>query len=161
MDGKIATIAGLIMAVVIAGILIGNVLPVGMNAINEDRTDTHDMAESETIEVATNLNATLDDVEDSSGDINLTLKDTTTGSTYTVTDLAVGSNETKSIGDLGDVTVYNEEQIDNGNSTVMFEFSNDFGWSESTQSVYSILGIFLIVAILTALAGWAVKAFRT
>lgn len=34
------------------------------------------------------------------------------------------------------------------------------GWTSAEQSIYEVLGIFLVLAILVAFAGWAITAFR-
>lgn len=157
MNKKVNTILGLVLAVVIAGMLIGYVFPIGMNAMNEPQSSTYTMSEGETVEVATNLNATLDNVNDTNDDVNLTLTSVDSGTTYTVSTLSTGDNTTVST-DLGDVTVYNVENVNSTTAKLKFETSPDFGWDDSTQSIYGIFGIFLILTVLMALAGWAVKS---
>lgn len=38
--------------------------------------------------------------------------------------------------------------------------ANTTGWASNEQAIWDVLGIFLVLVIMIALAGWAITAFR-
>jgi len=153
-------LVGVVIAVAIAFILIGHIMPIGISGMEDSKTDTYTLAESEVITDLANTNITLDDVEDSSGDINLTIEDTTTGTTYSIDNLAVDSESTKTVGDLGDITVKNVDQVSNTEAEIDITHAVEYGWDSATQNVFGILSIFGVLVLLGVLAGWVIKTVK-
>lgn len=149
------TILGLILALVITGILIGYVFPIGMDAMHDTNTVEKDMTESSTYEITNELNSTLDDANGTNNYVNLTLT-LDNGDTYTVTNLDEGNSTVVSTS-AGDMTVKAVSVTSDTEATVSFEYDNDFGWDSSERSIYTILPLFLVLTILVALAGFVLK----
>lgn len=152
-------ILSLVIGLVIAGLVIGLVFPIGMNSLHSDTVSTNTLSDGETVNVEPYLNVTLNNVSDPDDTVNLTLNDTKNDVTYTVDNLALESSETVET-DLGNVTVKFTEKVSSTSAKIEVTTSSDFGWDDAEQDIYGILGIFLILAIIVALAGWAMKAYK-
>lgn len=156
---KAKGILTLVIGLVIAGLVIGLVFPIGMNSLHSDNVSTYTLDEGETVNAEPYLNITLDDVDDPGDTVNLTLNDTKNDATYTVTDLALNSSKEFDT-DLGNVTVKFTDKVDSTTAKIQVTTGSDFGWNESERSIYQVLGIFLILAIIVAIAGWAMQAYK-
>lgn len=150
------SILGLVLTLTIVGLLIGLVLPVGLNSMNEYNETEIAMGESSTYEVTNELNATLDDANTTNTYVNLTLT-LDNGDTYTIEKLDVGDTETvdTSAGELKVTAVSVDSEIE---ATVNFEYKDSFGWDSAERNIYGTFTIFILLVVLVVLAGIALKA---
>jgi len=146
-----------ILGVVIAGLMLGYVFPVGLNQVNEDPT----------------YSVTLDEGNEEvvQEGVNTTVTSSTAGSSATieVVDTQTGDNVTKTI-NVGDSAQY---ELDSGYVNVTVNSVNSgtpntvnadytveqgFAWSDGSRSIFQILGLFLVIVPLVVLAREAMRA---
>lgn len=149
---------GLVLGVVIAGLMLGYVFPIGLNQVNEDPTyEGVSIDEGEEVEIESALNASVtSSTADSDATIELT--DTETGDTSSQT-INEGDSATYELeSGTANVTV---NSVDSGTpNTVNADFTVDkgFGWDDGSQSIFGVLGIFLVLVPLIALTKMAMDA---
>lgn len=155
---KAKYILSLILTLVIAGILIGYVFPIGMNAMNETNTDTYTMSAGDTVNVTNDVTAYLININTSASPttLNMTVNDTDNGDSYSIDDLAEGDSVTLET-EQGDLEVAFASE-DSGDAEVEFTYANEFGWSGASRNIYGILGIFLILILLIMVTTLVFKA---
>lgn len=152
-------LVGLVIALTIGAILIGSVMPIGINAVENDTnslTQTTGVTNTNTL-VDGKLNATVDSITVS----------TTDSATITITDLSQDpdqsisqsiDNQTSATYSFssGDVTVELTDVDDSttpSTATYTVSYQSDFGWNDSTKSLWGLIPVFLILGALVLLAG--------
>lgn len=149
-------VMGAILAVVIAGILIGYVFPIGLDAANEDPSvnitqdvDTDYRVTGEVVSNVTNVSASGAD---------LTLNDTDTTESTSYTDLSAG--DTKTVSWQGGEITLEIISVDTGADTaeVKYDYPQDYGWSDGESQLFDILPIFLILVPLGVLAAYVMRS---
>jgi len=143
-----------VMAVVISGLLLGYVFPVGLDALNDDVTYDYSVDNQTTTEVVSGLELTVNGVTaDTSATIEL--NDTETGTTEEYT---INEGDTQAYTQLNqDVNV----TLDNATATTAtgtVSTETGYGWSDGSKSVYGALGIFLVLVPLVVMARLAMDA---
>lgn len=133
------------VGILVVGILVAFTLPIAINGMTDADSNTFNQSVGETVEVTNNLNAALDSSNATTGDITVTLNDTDVNSAKTLT-VSQGQNSTVSMPD-GDVTVYNQEARANS-ADIKYEYPKDYGWNNSSSSLYGLLPLFFVLAIL-------------
>lgn len=157
-NGKQMTqkVVALVLALVIGAILIGNVLPVGINATTEDSTINLTQDEgTEYVVVDGKLNSTVtgSDTTTDPDQTTIELKDVESGNTVSNT-VENGSTVTYSIGGesvnvtVNDVTSGTPSTVD-----VTYSVPPDYGWDDGTQSLWTLIPVFLVLGALVLLAG--------
>lgn len=149
---------GVIIALVIGGILIGYLLPVGIGAVNSPNnvTDTQDV--SSTYQLASGqINSTVTEVNDGSN-ATIELVHVADGTTVTNT-VDVSSSQSYALpgGDVN-VTVDSANAGTPGNATVTYEYQN-YGWSDGSTDLYNLLPLFFVLVPLVVVVGWAMQSF--
>lgn len=148
-----------ILGVVIAGIMLGYVFPVGLNSLNEDPTYNLTQEDNTQYQVQESLNSTV--TSSSSGtSATIQLTDTTTGATETQT-INVGESAEFNSLDGGYVNVTVDSVVDTGTAnetTADYQVEQGFGWSGGAQNIFGVLGIMLVLVPLIALAKSAMNA---
>lgn len=156
-------ILGIIMTLTIVGILIGLVFPVAMDGLNESVTDETTLTvggdeynvTSDMTAVAISINGTS-----SPDTVNITVNDTANDDSYKLTDLEEG-DETKLETELGDLNItVNSIDATADEVDVTFTHDKEFGWSSAGRSLYSILGVFLVIILLVVVSGLVLKASK-
>lgn len=151
----------IILGVVIAGLLLGYVFPVGLNAVNEDPTYTITSDESEEVNVQERLNATVtsSDTTTSPDQATIKLEDLQTGTTETQT-IENGSSAEYSTLEGGTVNVTVTDVTSGSPNTVTADYTVEqgFAWDDNSQTIFGVLGIFLVIVPLIVLAKIAMRA---
>lgn len=150
-EQKSQKIVGVVIVAVIAAVLLGSVLPVGVSAIVGDDgvTVTHEENTTETVKEghlsanATNINTSTDEVE-----LTLTYQD---DATEQVTLTGTGDNATVSF-DGYDVTATLNSVSSGPQATVHYGYPTSLGWPAAADSIFSSLVYFIILLPLGALA---------
>lgn len=157
-----SAILGVIIALMIGGVLIANLLPVGINEMQED--DTYNVTSGEGNEVVVidgKLNATVTSTTIGSPDTaTIELKNPDSGNTATntidngstVTYTLDGESLNVTLNDVNDSPTPNE-------SSYTVDVPPDFGWSDSSKTLWGLLPLFFVLVPLVVVAGWAMKAF--
>lgn len=156
LGGRTAGI-GVIVAVAVMAIIVGLVLPVGVDALMTDDSTTIDQEEGVEDTVTTHLNTTATTIDDTDNEVTVQLDDTDTGSTTTTT-VAEGTSETVTMeGEEITVTV---DSIDSSTTaTLTYDYPSWYGWGDGAQSLVQILDLIFILTILLVTVGWAVASF--
>lgn len=145
-------LVGLVIALTIGAILIGNVMPVGITETTAD--DTYNLTQDEGtkyVVVDQKLNST---VTASSAGASATIElEDADGSTVS-NSVNVGETVTYSIsGDEVDVTVNSVTSATPNVIDVTYDVPPDYGWDSASQSIWSLIPVFLILGALVLLAG--------
>lgn len=140
-----------VLGVVIAGILLGYVFPVGLDAANQDPTTNITQNVSKDYEVTNEVVSNVTGV--SSSGANITLNDTNTAESASYTDLSAG--DTKTVNWQGGDITLEVISVDTSANTaeVKYDYPADYGWSDSESQIFDILPIFLVLVPLAVLAG--------
>lgn len=151
----------LVVALTIGALITAFVLPVGIDAVVDDSTVTVNQTEAETIEVTEGLNATLDDVDDGNGDIDVTLNATDPGAgSATLTNISTGDNKTATL-EGETITVTNEKKLSNTNAEVTYAHPPDYAWSGGAQALWGILDVIIVLAVFMLLVGISLRAMNS
>jgi hypothetical protein len=148
---------GVIIALVIGGILIGYLLPVGIGAVNSPTNETLTQDVGSTYGIASGqINTTVTSVTDGT-DATVELEHVEDGTTESNT-VNVGSTTEYSLpgGDVN-VTVSEANSGTPGNATVTYEYS-EYGWSDGAKSLYGLMPLFLVLVPLVVVVGWAMRS---
>lgn len=155
---KVKAMVGVVLALVIAGVLVGYVLPIGINSVESPDTFNETQDVSVTYEVDAQLNSTVTSVNDG---VNATVElydessDTTTSQT-----IDVGSTASYDLpGGTVNVTVNSATAGSPDTASLTYEVPNDFGWDDGAQSIFGLIPLFLVLVPLVVVVGWAMKAF--
>lgn len=148
---------GVIIALVIGGILIGYLLPVGIGAVNSSTNETVDHEISVTEQIASGeVNATVTNVIDgASADVEL--EHVEDGTTVTNTVSVNTPTEFSLPGGDVNVTVQSASTGTPDTATVSYEYKN-YGWSDGSKSLYGLLPLFLVLVPLVVVVGWAMRS---
>jgi len=147
-----------ILGIVIAGLMLGYVFPVGLNAINEN--PTYDVTTEEGVQTQV------------SGPLDVNVTSSTAGSSATVELINTNTGDTESNSvNVGETVEYTQIEGGTANVTVNsvesgtpntiglgIETNTGFGWSGASQSIFSVIGIFLVIVPLVVLAREAMNA---
>lgn len=146
----------IILGIVVIGILLGYVLPIGIGAVTnptEEVTFTQDvntdvdinpLIVSNVTEVNDGVNATVE------------LTDSDTQSTTTAT-IDQGSTQTLTLeGNDIDVTV---DDTTATSATLTYVIPSDYGWDSGSQSLFGLIPLFLVLVAVIAVIGFAMDAF--
>lgn len=151
----------LVVALTVGALITAFILPIGIDAVVEDSTLTVNQTEAETIEVTEGLNATLDDVDDSTSDIDVTLNATAPGAgSATLTNISPGANATATL-EGETITVTNDKNISNTNAEVTYAYPPDYGWSGGAQALWGILDVIIVLAVFMILVGIAMRSMNS
>jgi hypothetical protein len=151
--GRLAKVAvAIVVALTVTGLLAAIMLPVALDGIEEDRSETITQDVSETVGVTTNIDSTLNSTNAG------------TNATYTVADgdsqetntIAVGSEATYNL-DGGNVDV-NVSEANSGNATATFTYSVEHGWSAGAQGIWGILAVIITLAVFLFVLGVSLAA---
>lgn len=156
-----AKIVGLVLALVIGAILIGNVLPVGINAVEQNQTTantTSQVGDTDTY-ASDRINVTIDSAASGTPDTaTITVEDTINGDTVQKT---VDNGTTASFSLTGGTVDVSVHDVDTAPSpsevTYQISYASDFAWDDSTKSLWALIPIFLILGALVLLAGITLK----
>lgn len=154
-------LVAVILGVVIAGVLLGTVFPIGLNQVNEDNTYNVTLENNTETTIQANLNATLTGAGESTTDTaTIKLEDTEDGSTESNTiDNGTTVSYTTLTGGTVNVTLNNvDTTVSPDIAEVTMDVPKDFAWDSGSKSIYSVFGIFLIIVPLIVLAKQALKA---
>lgn len=147
-----------VLGVVIAGLLLGYVFPVGLNAVNAPQEYSITQDESSEVVVQERLNSTV--TASSAGtSATIELKDTQTGTTESQS-INVGDTATYSTLEGGTVNV-TVDAVNSGTPNTInatYEVEQGFAWDDSSQTIFQLLGLFLVIVPLVVLARQAMKA---
>lgn len=153
---KAKSILMIVMTLAIAGIIIGYVFPIGLNAMHDTTENTLELEEKVESDVTNDMTIYVTNVNNTANWINATVNDTANGDTYTISELDVGNSTTFDT-KLGEIT-FSLDSVDSATEcTIIAEYGNDFGWSGASRNIYSILGIFLIITILIVIVSLVLK----
>lgn len=155
---KAKSMVGVIIALVIAGVLIGYVLPIGVGSVSTTENTTINQDVGTEYSVETQLNSTVTAVTDAT-DATVELTDLSAGGATTSNTVSVGSTTTYSLsgGDVN-VTVNSATSGTPGNASVTYEHPNDFGWSDGSQQLFGLVPLFLVLTPFVVVIGWAMKS---
>lgn len=148
-----------ILGIVIASILLGYVFPVGLNAVNDDPSYEVNLEQGNETVIQERLNATATDVNATSDEATIEVKDTQTGTTETQT-ISNGSTVQYNglEGGYVNVTVNSVNSGSPDNVDTTFVVEQGFAWSDASQRIFGVLGLFLILVPLIVLARQTMSA---
>jgi hypothetical protein len=154
---KVKAMVGVVLALVIAGVLIGYLLPIGVSSVESDETINQTQDVGTTYEVDAQLNSTVTSVTDGT-DATVELYDESSDTTVSKT-VAVGSTVNYQLpGGNVSVTVNEANSGTPGNASLTYEVPNDFGWDDGAQSLFGLLPLFLVLVPLVVVVGWAMRS---
>lgn len=136
----------LVVALMVGAIVAAFMLPIGIDALVEDSSTSVTQNQGETVNVTANLNSTLDDVDDTQNEINVTLRDSDSGETQTLQNIAEGSNKSTTINGET-VTVANDNVSDATTADITYEYPPEYGWGSGAKSLWAILDVIIVLAM--------------
>lgn len=146
-----------ILAVVIAGILIGYVFPIGLNAANSGGTANLTQDVNTQYDVTDSVVSNVTGV--SASGANFTVNDTDTAESASFTDVSAGNSKTLSWqGGTINVTVENVDTSAD-TATLKYEYPQTYGWDNAETDIYGLLPIFLVLVPLGVLAAFVMRSF--
>lgn len=137
---------GIAVGLLVVGLLAAFLLPTVISPYNDNATTTISQNEDTTYTVTSVVTTNVTNVNETAKEIDVTLKDTDSGTTKSITGLSEGSNSTVTLTD-GDITVTNQASSEAGNATVKYEYPNDYGWNGGTKSIYGTLPLFFVLGM--------------
>jgi len=132
-------------------------IPTIIDATAEDQTVSDTMTVGDTTELTDRLSVTLDDVNQSSGNINLTYINTQTQDKNQTT---VGETNTKMVTLSGETINATNEMVESTDSAIVTsEYPPMFGWSSGARTFFDhfplIMGMLAFaMAVGVVLVGW-------
>lgn len=150
----------LAVAVLVVAIMVAVTMPVALNNLSEPAsTSFTGVSEGNTVDVAAGLNATLDNVTNSTSPstINVTVTDTDTGSTSSVTNLDEGNSSTVTL-EGEDINVTNDNVSDGSTADFTVAYPIGYGWGSGAKSMFDLIPLFLMLAIVIFFVGIAMRA---
>jgi len=146
---------GLVVTLLVVGLIGATMLPIGINAITGDTTETITQDTSETVEVNAVLNSTLDSTNaGTNATYTLNVSD---GAEKTKT-IAVGTNKTFSF-DRGGVTV-NVSESNSGNATADFSAPKQFAYGDGARAMWGILDVIIVLGMFLFVISIALVGLR-
>lgn len=145
----------LTIALAVAGLITAFLLPIGINAIEEQEEQTFSNENaSGAVEVNGKLTANVTS-SSSSTSATIELNDTDTSGTTSNT-INVGSNTTYSLSN-GDVDVGVESATSTG-ATFNVTYDTDYAYSSGASSLWGILGLAIVLAVFLMMISMALGA---
>lgn len=155
--GNLAKFAiAVVIALTVAGLLAAVILPVALDEIEEDRTDTITQDVGTTENVTAVFDTTLD-ATDTGGDNATYTLDDTEGSSETNT-VDNGTTTTFSL-DSGDVDV-TVDDVQSDSATATYTYSTTHGWSAGATGLWGILALVIVLTVFLFVLGVALKAME-
>lgn len=147
-----------VLGVVVTGLMLGYVFPVGLNAVNENPTYDVTLEEGTQQQIKGELSATVTS-STAGSDATVELENTDTGDTESQT---INEGETATYTNLdGGVVNVTVVSVTSGTPNTVdaeIEPETGFGWSQGSKSVFGVLGLFLVLVPLVVLAREAMNA---
>lgn len=145
-------VAGLIVALAVAALITALVLPIGIDAIENDKTSDLDLDTNDEVEVKGGLNATLEDTTaDTSADINLSTDSDSESKT-------VNEGETEDYTVDGETLSVGVEDAGSDSAEFNVTYPLDFGWDSGASGLWGILAIIVVLAVFLMFIGIALSA---
>lgn len=143
---------GIVVALLVAGLLVGVLFPVAINAISGPADTTVSQDTGETYQLSgPDLNATLDEVTEDT-EATYTIETETDSETVTVN---LDETETATVdGYEVDVT---PTEIGTDSATTQYEYPRTYGWGGSASAMWGILPIMIVLAALLMFVQMAVR----
>jgi len=153
LDNGMKIVVGLMVFALVLAVL----GPMAINAYHTPSSSTYNQTENNQVQVVSGLNSNVSSVSDSgTKTVSLTLNETATGNTKTVSSLAEGNNTTVTFSRGGDVTVSFLNKTSNTSAKIQYEYPDDFGWSSGSQALYGLVPLFIILGGVL----WVVKKVK-
>lgn len=144
----LAIVIGLAVTALVAGLLV----PIGINELNDDQTQTVTQSTGDTENLTASLDATLDSVDTGGDNATYTLSDGSSTATNTVDN---GTTTTFSL-DGGSVDV-SPQDVSSGQATTTYSYAKDFGWSSGGSAMWGLLDMVIVLAVFLMVLGIAIK----
>lgn len=136
-----------VVAIVILGLVAAMFFPVLYDASQEPETETTAQTQGERITLKAPLESELDSVNETSGNVTVSLYNTDTGAVVTATNISEDSNETVVLG--GDtITIRNNGVTSTDTASITYEFPVDIGWPDTAKSLLDNILLFLLFVLL-------------
>lgn len=133
----------LVVALLVAGLLSSFLLPVAIDAMVDDETQTITQNTSETVTLSEpDLNATLDSTDTTGDNATYTIA---AGNSSTTTTVDNGTNTTVTV-DGTDVTIAPQD-INTGDATTEYTYPTTYGWGNGAGAMWAIIPLMLVLAI--------------
>lgn len=152
--GRMSRIAiSFVLALLVAALVAAVVLPIGINAVVDDRSETVLNQSNDSTEAITPvLDAALEETNaDTNATYNLTVGDDSVTNT-----IAEGSDADYSLN--GQTVNVNVSNVEADNASATFEYPVELGWSSGTQSMWGILDVVIVLAVFLFVFGIALAA---
>lgn len=143
------------IGVLVFGILVAFLLPISIGGMAENNSDEYNQTAGNTIEITSHLEGTVNTVDNTNGNIDVTLNDTKENIQKTVT-IGEGTNTTVSMPD-GDIIVHNHEQFTDS-ARVEYEYPQEYGWSGGASALWGLLPLFFVLTIVLFVVAKARKS---
>ena len=159
MAGRMGAIVALMVALFVGVLVAAFLAPVAIDAMESDGSESFtDVSSGESVEFADGWNVTLDNVDDTDNEIDVTVNNTDGGS-ESITGLSVGDNATVIV-DGEEITV-TADSIDSASSaSFTVDYPTDLTWSGGASSLWSVTVIAIVLALFLAFIGLAMRASR-
>lgn len=155
---KVKAMVGIIIALVIGGVLIGYLLPIGVSSVNTPATVNQTQDVGTTYQLKSGLiNSTVNSVVDATS-ATITLEDTESGTTEQNTVNVDSTTEYTLQGGNVNVTVNSASSGTPGTAEISYEIPNDYGWGDGAQGLFGLLPLFIVLVPLIVVVGWAMKS---
>lgn len=151
----------IVMTLAVVGLLAAFLAPVAINELEANETTTLDQDSNQTYDVNAKLTSNVTDYETGTTDnATVVLNDTRTTSTTTKT-IDNGTTADFSL-DGGTVTV-GVEQVDDTvtpeTGTLNYTYAKDYAYSDGASSVWGLLGLAIVLALVVYLVGLGTNVF--
>lgn len=143
-----------ILAVVIAGILLGYVFPVGLGAYSGPDTAEMNSTVGQDVKITSDLYQNVNNIDDTTGEATVVLEDRDTGESETLT---LQEGDTQSIGFSNGNIEVSADEVGTDYAVITYTHPTDYGWSGGESALFGVLGIFLVLVPLGVLAGYVMK----
>jgi archaellum component FlaG (FlaF/FlaG flagellin family) len=133
----------LVVALLVAGLMSSFLLPVAIDAMVADESQTITQNTTETVTLSEpDLNATLDSVDDTADTATYTIE---AGNSSTTTTVDNGTNTTVTV-DGTDVTIATEE-VTTSTATTEYTYPTTYGWTNGAGAMWAVIPLMLVLAI--------------
>lgn len=146
-------VVALVVGLTIAALIAAFVLPVGIQVLTDDSTQTATQEETDTVVLSGPLEATVTTID--AGDVTVEVEDTETSSSDTVT-VSEGQTETAIVeGEEIGVTAKN---VGDTTADMEYTYPTTYGWGDGASSLWNILDIIVVLAVFLMFIGIAMAA---
>ncbi|WP_292484207.1 hypothetical protein [Methanohalobium sp.] len=154
MDGKKGV--GIAITILVVGIIVANVLPLAIGELNTDtKSATITQNEEQNYNVVENVYSNATDINKTGEEITFVINDTDTAGSKTVT---ISNQTTQTITmDDGDINVTVDSIADTTTATVTYGYPKEYGWSSGQKSLFGILPLFFVIAVVLWVVRYAMK----